>query len=207
MDNLYWLILIIGTIVAATLAFIWVAVSVKKGGGSSSILKGDATDAAHRDVEHLFDDDFRQELRNRGKLHFENILNENAMFLQQDLRLTTSQLNDYMKDEITKVLKEEFSRYEESINAAKDQAIQSIKRTQEAIEQQRQILEEQLKQQVETERQQIIAKFEAKMGEIVNYYVLEALSGELDVSDQMEYIFSHLEANKQAIIEDIRSGA
>jgi len=41
-------------------------------------------------------------LRNRGRLHFEKIIGENAMFLQQDLRLTTSQLNEYMKAEITK---------------------------------------------------------------------------------------------------------
>src|SRR5712672_3192254 len=58
--------------------------------------------AAHEDVEHIFNDEFRSELRNRGRLHFEKIIGENAMFLQQDLRLTTSQLNEYMKTEITK---------------------------------------------------------------------------------------------------------
>ena len=68
---------------------------------------------ATNEVEHIFNDEFREELRNRGRLHFEKIIGENAMFLQQDLRLTTSQLNDYMKTEITRVLKEEFSKYEE----------------------------------------------------------------------------------------------
>ena len=37
-------------------------------------------------AEHIFDDQFREELRNRGRLHFEKIIGENAMFLQQDLR-------------------------------------------------------------------------------------------------------------------------
>ncbi|HET6924572.1 MAG TPA: hypothetical protein VFH39_01965, partial [Candidatus Saccharimonadales bacterium] len=50
------------------------------------------TQQAIQDVEHIFNDEFREELRNRGRLHFEKIIGENAMFLQQDLRLTTSQL-------------------------------------------------------------------------------------------------------------------
>ena len=32
-------------------------------------------------VNTVFDNDFREELKNRGKLHFETVLNENAMFL------------------------------------------------------------------------------------------------------------------------------
>src|SRR5882757_11319330 len=61
-------------------------------------------DAAEDDVEHIFNEEFREELRNRGRLHFEKILGENAMFLQQDLRETTTQLNDYMRAEITRTL-------------------------------------------------------------------------------------------------------
>jgi hypothetical protein len=68
----------------------------KKGNDNADIEK-----AAEEDVEHIFNDTFREELRNRGRLHFEKIISENAMFLQQDLRLTTSQLNEYMKEEIT----------------------------------------------------------------------------------------------------------
>src|SRR3990167_1880853 len=92
--------------------------------------------SAKEDVEHIFNDEFREELRNRGRLHFEKIIGENAMFLQQDLRLTTSQVNDYMKQEITKTLKEAFSKYEQSINDAKQLAIDSIAKTQKAIEEQ-----------------------------------------------------------------------
>ena len=74
------------------------------------------------------------------------------MFLQQDLRLTTSQLNEYMKQEITRVLKEEFSKYEESINDAKQLAIDSIEKTQATIEQQRQLMTEQLAEQLSAEK-------------------------------------------------------
>lgn len=161
---------------------------------------------AEKDVEHIFDDEFREELRNRGRLHFEKIIGENAMFLQQDLRLTTSQLNDYMKEEIKKVLQKEFSKYEESISTAKDLALDTIQKTQDVIEKQRLVLEKQMADEISAEKTRIIDHFEENMADIINHYILAAIGNEIDLTDQLDYIFQYLEENKTAIIEDIRSG-
>lgn len=169
--------------------------------------KGNVADAAKYDVEHIFNTEFREELRNRGRLHFEKIINENAMFLQQDLRLTTSQLNDYMKQEIKRVLQEEFGKYEESITGANELAVSSIQKTQAAIEEQRNILKTQLVDEVAREKQLIIDRFQADMAEIVNHYILTAVGDELDLNDQVGFITRNLEANKQAILEDINHGS
>ena len=88
MQNWLGTILVVGSVLSATIAFIWVALRV--GGGKSMDPEKGYGEAAERDVEHIFNDEFREELRNRGRLHFEKIIGENAMFLQQDLRLTTS---------------------------------------------------------------------------------------------------------------------
>lgn len=200
--------LILGALLAATIAFIWLAVHLGPGAGKKGKHGQEAyTDAAERDVEHIFNDTFREELRNRGRLHFEKIIGENAMFLQQDLRLTTTQLNEFMKQEITRTLQEEFAKYEESITDAKKLAIQSIEKTQAAIEQQRQILGEQLRQQVEAEKARLIGRFEENMADIINHYVLAAIGNQIDLNDQLEYILADLETNKKAIAEDIRNGA
>jgi len=167
----------------------------------------DLSTQAKEDVEHIFNDEFREELRNRGRLHFEKIIGENAMFLQQDLRLTTSQLNEFMKTEITTVLKEEFSKYEESINDAKQLAIDSIQKTQSTIEQQRELLTQQLSEQLAAEKSRSLSRFEAHMADIVNHYVLEAVGEQIDLSEQLEFILSQMDRNKEAIIKDIRDGA
>lgn len=167
----------------------------------------DLSAQAKEDVEHIFNDEFREELRNRGRLHFEKIIGENAMFLQQDLRLTTSQLNEFMKTEITKVLKEEFSKYEESINDAKQLAIDSIQKTQSTIEQQRELLTQQLNEQLTAEKSRNLSRFEAHMADIVNHYVLEAVGEQIDLSEQLDFILNQMERNKEAIIKDIRDGA
>lgn len=204
--NVWGLISILASILACTAAFVWVALTIGHGGKKKD-LKSDALAAAEDDVEHIFNDEFREELRNRGRLHFEKIIGENSMFLQQDLRLTTSQLNEYMKDEITKSLKEAFDKYEESIGDAKQMAIDSIAKTQEAVEQQRQAMGAQLQAEVQKEKELIIARFEENLGQIINHYLLAAIGDQIDLNDQLQYIVGNMEANKAAIIRDITDGS
>jgi hypothetical protein len=205
--NVWGLALVLGTIAASTAAFIWVALRVSGGGGKHKSATDTYSEQAERDVEHIFNDEFREELRNRGRLHFEKIIGENAMFLQQDLRLTTSQLNEFMKTEITQKLQEEFAKYEESITDAKQLAIDSINKTQEAIEQQRQVMNQQLQQEIANEKARLVKRFEDNMADIVNHYVLAAIGDQIDLNDQLEYILSDLSTNKEAIIRDITNGA
>ncbi len=208
--EIWELALIIGSLLAATAAFVWVALRVGTAGvGGKDVGPNNDpyTDQAERDVEHIFNDTFREELRNRGRLHFEKIIGENAMFLQQDLRLTTSQLNEFLKSEITNKLQEEFAKYEESITDAKQLAIDSINKTQAAIEQQRQEMSKQVSEELAREKVRMTRQFEENMADIVNHYVMAAIGDQIDLNDQLEYILASIEENKDAIIRDITEGA
>lgn len=204
--NIWWVIVVLSSLVAGALAFIYLVLLLHKGaiGPKNSL---DLGANAEDDVEHIFNDEFREELRNRGRMHFEKIIGENAMFLQQDLRLTTSELNDYMKHELTRTLQEEFAKYEESISDAKELALGSISKTREAIDQQRQMMSAQMAQEIQDEKARIIKHFGDNMADIVNHYVLAAIGNQIDLNDQLEYIISELDANKKDIIEDITRGS
>ncbi|HEY5668124.1 MAG TPA: hypothetical protein VIR03_03090 [Candidatus Saccharimonadales bacterium] len=204
--TIWELILILSFIVAGGFGFIYLAVKTSR---AATLQKSaqDYENMAERDVEHIFNNEFREELRNRGRLHFEKILGENAMFLQQDLRLTTSQLNDYMKDQISKDLKEAFANYENAISDAKQLAVESIEKTKQTIDEQRSALSSQLEKEVADEKARRIKRFEDNMADVVNHYVLAAIGNQIDLNDQLEYILGELEANKQAILEDIINGA
>jgi len=204
--DILWFVLVIIMLLAATGAFVWMALTMQNGGGRSHG-SDDHIEAAQADVERIFNDEFREELRNRGRLHFEKIINDNAMFLQQDLQLTASDLNEYMQGEIKKVLREEFSKYEKSIESAKELAVEALHKTQQTVEQQRKDLSQRIQSELAEEKKTLLLKFEENMGQVVNHYILEAIGGEIDISDQMDYIFQHLEDNKQAILEDIVSGS
>jgi len=203
------LALVIGSILSAAAAFIWLAWRIGKTPSLKSAKGGpnqQLESAAKEDVEHIFNDEFREELRNRGRLHFEKIIGENAMFLQQDLRQTTTQLNDYMRSEITRTLQQEFKKYEQSITDAKQLALDSIEKTITTIDQQRAFLQQQLATQSEAQKAQIIARFEMEMAGIINHYILRAIGNQIELSDQLDYILAELEANKKAIVEDIKRG-
>ncbi len=204
--TIWWLITILAFIGAMGIGFVWLIMHIGKGGNAKSatdsLLEGSATE-----VDHIFNEEFREELKNRGRLHFEKIIGENAMFLQQDLRLTTSQLNEYMKTEITRKLKDEFDKYEQSINDAKQMAIDSIQKTNAAIDEQRALLGAEVQKEIVAEKKQLVERFEQNMTDIINHYVLAAIGNQIDLNDQLEYILADLEQNKQAIIEDITNGA
>lgn len=202
------LILVVGTLLSATAAFVWLGWRIGGGGlgrGSKSPQVAIA-EAAKEDVDHIFNEEFREELRNRGRLHFEKIIGESAMFLQQDLRQTTSQLNDYMRAEVTRTLQQEFKKYEQSIVDAKQMALESIEKTITTIEQQRTFLEQQLQAETKAQKDKIIENFEKDMASIINHYVLQAIGTQIDLSDQLDYILREIESNKQAIVEDIKRG-
>lgn len=209
--TIWWLLLILLFIGAVGVAFIWLIVRIgalKGGPGHPHQNAADSyKDAAESDVEHIFNEEFREELRNRGRLHFEKIISDSAMFLQQDLRLTTSELNDYMKNEIASTLKEEFAKYEQSIRDAKQMAIESIQKTNQAIEEQRKALGEQLQNEISSSKELIITRFENNMADIVNHYVLSVLGDQIVLGDQLDYIIASLETTKKDIIEDIKNGA
>lgn len=206
--TVWWLALIIAFLAVATAAFIWLAIKLNNGVATTGKARATTVqEAAEQDVEHIFNDEFREELRNRGRLHFEKIIGENAMFLQQDLRLTTSQLNEYMKDEITRKLQEEFAKYEQSIMDAKQLAIDSIEKTNQAVDQQRQVLSAQLQKELTDAKAHLLQQFENNVAEVVNHYILAAVGDQIDLTDQLEFIVGQLETNKEAIRQDINNGA
>lgn len=205
--NAWGLALILSSLTVSTAAFVWAVLHRSSSSNTGLDQLNAVENLAKQDVEHLFDDTFREELRNRGRLHFEKIIGENAMFLQQDLRLTTSELNDYMKNEITQKLQQEFTKYEESITDAKQMAVESITKTQETIEQQREMMGQQLTQEIANEKARMTKRFEENMADIVNHYVLAAIGDQIDLNDQLEYILSDIQANKEAIIQDISHGS
>jgi len=108
---------------------------------------------------------------------------------------------------MTRNLQEAFNKYEQAISDAKQLAIESIEKTNKAIEEQRTALSRQLQEELDTEKRQLITRLQDNTAEIVSHYLMVAIGDQIDLSDQLEYITGELEANKQAIIEDIERGA
>lgn len=206
-----WLAFILGSLAAVFAGFVWVIVAISRlqsGGvkGSQSVkdLNKAYSDIAEEDATHLFNKEFREELRNRGRLRFEKIIDENAMFLKQDLDMTISQLNEYMKKEISSKLDEEFAAYAKAMHEAQELALGSLQKTAQEVEAQRVALADALKKDVAEREAALLKVYEANMAQIVEHYVLLSLGDQFDLKSQLPYIIGQMEANKKDIMEDMR---
>jgi len=211
--TIWWLVLIVGSLAAICFGFVWIVVTLNRlqGGGparsgkkSVDELNKAYSDIAEEDATHLFNKEFREELRNRGRLRFEKIIDENAMFLKQDLDLTISQLNEYLKKEISSKLDAECAAYAKAMTEAQELALATLQKTAQEVEAQRVALAEALKKDVSEREAAMIKVYEENMAKVIEHYVLQALGDQFTLRDQLPYIIAQMEANKQNIIEDMR---
>jgi hypothetical protein len=205
--SVWWLAFILAALFAVGAGFIWVVFELRKNQSGKRTVKDlnrAYSDIAEEDVDHLFNKEFREELRNRGRLRFEKIIDENAMFLKQDLDLTISQLNQYMKQQVAAKLDTEFAAYAKAMQEAQELALNSLKQTATDVETQRLALANALKKDV-AEREAVLLKvYEGNMAKIVEHYVLLSLGDQFDLKAQLPYIINQMEENKENIIEDMR---
>ncbi len=201
-------------LVLVLLALIFVALQLRKIGASVPKKKtgkdgqplpaGNLNDVAAEEVGHLFNEEFREELRNRGRLHFEKIINENAMFLKQDLDMTIAQMNEYLKKEIVSKLDADIAAYAKAMQDAQELALASLKQGASAVEDQRVAMAEKLNSDVAAEEAKLIQIYEQNMSKIVEHYIVGALGDQFDLKSQLPFIVAKLQADKEAIMEDMR---
>lgn len=206
--TIWWEAFIIGCLAAVALGFIWIVILIKEmgksGGGNGRSKEDSYADAAVEEVGHLFNDEFREELRNRGRLHFEKIISDNAMFLKQDLDITTAQLNEFLKKEITSKLTEEFEAYDKAMQDAQQLALGSLQKSVTAVEEQRAAMTEALQKDLKEREDSMLKVYEDNMAKIIEHYILQTLGDLIDLKSQMPYIISQMEENKQKIMDDMR---
>ena len=207
----WWLAFILGSLAAVFFGFIWIVLSLNRlqsggTGGKKSVedLNKAYTDIAEEDATHLFNKEFREELRNRGRLRFEKIIDENAMFLKQDLDMTISQLNDYMKKEISAKLDSEFAAYAKAMQEAQELALDSLKKTTTEVDQQRIAYGEALQKDVAEQKAVLLKAYNENMAKVVEHYVMQSLGDQLDLKSQLPYIIAQMEDHKKEIMEDVR---
>jgi hypothetical protein len=105
--TIWQLVLVIGLLLAIAIVLIWLALrphhphqATSKDGkapgsagtSTNTSLSSSFEEASKEDVQHIFDDEFREELKNRGRLHFEKIIGENAIDLSDQLEYILSDL-------------------------------------------------------------------------------------------------------------------
>lgn len=110
-----------------------------------------------QEIDHFFDDELRDDLRERGKSYFDRAINENVALFKQDLDAIVSHINTELRQHATRQLDEQmadiskvneelrqtvsrrldekFAEYGETIQNAQDETLKTIERNRQEIDQ------------------------------------------------------------------------
>lgn len=163
------------------------------GSDTDNTPKDTATANVNASVNQAFTEEFREELRQRARQQFEKLIHENAMFLQQDVRVSAAQLDDFMKKEIVATLQQELAKHHETLNQTKQMLNSSMNQSRQELE-----------QSISQEKEQRIKELDEHLPEIVKKYVEEAIGNTINSEQQLALIVDALNARKAEIFEDIR---
>lgn len=92
----------------------------------------------------------------------------------------------------------------DAMKKAQDEAIESVKHSVRALEEQHEQLSALLQRGIVEQQDRLIDAFEKNMASIVEHYLLGALGDEYDLKSQVPAIIKQMEANKQAMVDDMK---
>lgn len=194
--ELWQLLLIIGILLATLVAFVWAAVRISSATrpAEEHPSHNRAAEAIQQGIDQAFTDEFKAELQQRARVKFDAIMEENAKFLQQDVRVSASRLDEFMKNEILNSLKQELAKHQEEVTKTKHMLNESVTRAQSDIQ-----------REMQSEKEAKIQLLNDNITEVVKKYVVSAVGETMDVDKQLALIVDNLNAHKGEIIEDIRN--
>lgn len=190
------LIVVLGGIFSLLLAFIWIAVRIGPKGRNLRSHSGNNSE--------LFDETYRQKLQARGVARFERTLDQNATVLQKELSNVSEEVTQYIKDNIGQILGDQLDDQKQVVRAAEEKMAQSFKNIDNALTDYQKSMQAEMHQQLLKQVDSRVQFLDQNMSEIINSYIQQTLASELDVSDQIKGIVANLEANKAAIVEDLK---
>jgi len=123
-----------------------------------------------------------------------------------DLKATSAKLSEQAVRLTTSVIEEELTGYQETLEAVRKAAGETMEQIHQAVEGQRVELRQNMEKELAEDRARLVAQFDTRLGDIVAAYVAESLGGGVDLGSQLQYIAQTLEANKDALKKDLLGG-
>lgn len=128
----------------------------------------------------------------------------------EELKAQHEDLSNKLKQDISDqkaLLQSSFDDNKTQIIAMKDsqtQAMQWLNESVSLMQEQNNKLKEMLQDGTTKQQDMLVTAFQDNMAQVIEHYLLEVLGDQFDLKSQLPAIIGQLEANKQAIVDDIR---
>lgn len=145
----------------------------------------------------------KERLLEKAQEDFKAILDKSANELQADLQSTASDLNKQLEKLGETVVTSETQRYQTMLEALRVQAETIITTAQTDIKDHQTDLKAKLTDNINAEKEQLIAQLDTKLADAVSSFLTETLQHNVDLGAQVPYMLSTLEEHKAELIKGI----
>lgn len=162
--------------------------------------------------------EMKAQLLQTAEAHFQSVLNHAADQLQNDLKITTEQLNKKLDGLGAEIVAHEMKRYKEDLEELRHQtkatitsavgevsAHQSDIQTQ--LDERRKQLEATMVEEVENEKKQLIDQMDTKLADAVTSFLIDTLQHNVDLGAQSKYLIATLDEHKAELTKGISDDA
>jgi F0F1-type ATP synthase membrane subunit b/b' len=128
---------------------------------------------------------------------------EVSAVFNRDLATTSLKVNQQLEEQASTLIQSELTEYQETFADLRQTTTKIVSQFQDTIEQERQQLLARLADDAQDQKAEIVAKFEARMAEVIAAYLTEVLGNEVDLGAQSQYLFRMLEQHKAELKQEI----
>lgn len=169
-----------------------------------SKVNSDLKEHATRQLDERFAD-YGKEMKEAQDTTLQS-LNKTALGLQEQYAQLSETLNKSINEQaitFTSVAKENTDRVA-VMKQSQDAALDLLNKSAQALQEQYQSLRTMLQKNIVDQENMILSAFQDNMAQIVEHYLLGAMGEQFDMKAQLPSIIKQMEANKQAIADDMK---
>lgn len=147
----------------------------------------------------------REQLLAKAQANFQNVLDRSATELAHDLEGTGTRLNKLLEQLGTEVASKEMERYRTELEDIRKQTETATRGAQAELAQHQTELKAKLAEEIETEKQQLLAQIDTRLADAVISFLTETLQHDVDLGAQTAYLTSMLEEHKAELAKEVAS--
>jgi hypothetical protein len=149
--------------------------------------------------------DVKERLVQASQKQFQEILNQSAGKMQQDLGVTTAHVNNLVLRLASEVVSGELDRYRQDLAKLHEQAHANIAGISQEVAKHEEEVKSKITQELETEKQRLLSQIDTKLADAVGSFLLEALGKNVDLGSQNVFLMQMLEEHKSDFVQEVKN--
>lgn len=147
--------------------------------------------------------DVKERLLHASQAQFQAALKQSSVNLQKDLDVSAGHINNLVMRLASDIIAGEMEKYRLQLSQLHNQAEVEMSGISKEISKHQDELKAKMANEIEAEKQRLIKQIDARLGDAVGSFLLEALQHNVDLGNQGSYLVGLLEEHKSDFVKEV----